>query len=749
MQNSSNKMLQILGGFIAFGFGLLQGVDWLFTKYEIGNFYFNVILVILLFGFIVSIAITFKKNRKVNNDTKKQIPKIKLAIGTLLLFILVSLFIYFFKKINDSDNLNNVKIPEIIKLYDNNSINLTFLETRKLIRDYPDNEILINYFDKSSKYVYLKTNLENIEVSVLHAGDSTYTYIGKTPIDSFLVANTGGSHKLKLSYKNFEFIQKSNNYHNYIIPTDSVKKIKNHKILIGQEFNRMRLQGLEFNNIEINPFSISKFEVSNKEFKEFLDSGGYSNPRYWDFPILIDGENIDFKSAVKFFTGKYGKSGPSNWSYGKFDPGTENHPVTGISWFEARAYASFRNLSLPNIFQWLYSSGSGISSIYDSKVLNQSNFNSNLLRNVDDERGSNGEITNIAGNVKEWLTNPFGESKAEYSILGGSYLESSYYFKNYSSLSPFDRSLGNGIRLVKNFDISDEKYSNQIIPDFYRDVVKIPNISDDAFEVYKSQFDYDNYEIDIKNEISDNLQSGYTMEKFSMTPPYTSDEKLYGFIIYSNEFKEKLNPVIIFPSAGALVRNSIDGLPNVLLNNFKYLIDEGFAIIHPIYFNTYDRYRVSDTWVPNESDEYKEMIIKMGKDYKRSLDYIETRKDFNFKNLSYYGYSLGSRYANFMLAIDDRAKSAFICAGGIRMQKSKKEIDEHYYVRRIKTPIFHLIGKLDGTLGYEDVFLPWKKLIGTDSKDLRTLELENSGHGLPKDTIIKYHSSWAKKYFNE
>ena len=81
MQNSSNKILQILGGFIAFGFGLLQGIDWLFTKYEIGNFYFNIILILLLLGFIVSIVITFKKNRNVNSSTKKQISKVKLVIG--------------------------------------------------------------------------------------------------------------------------------------------------------------------------------------------------------------------------------------------------------------------------------------------------------------------------------------------------------------------------------------------------------------------------------------------------------------------------------------------------------------------------------------------------------------------------------------------------------------------------------------------------------------------------------------------
>ena len=78
-------------------------------------------------------------------------------------------------------------------------------------------------------------------------------------------------------------------------------------------------------------------------------------------------------------------------------------------------------------------------------------------------------------------------------------------------------------------------------------------------------------------------------------------------------------------------------------------------------------------------------------------------------------------------------------------QKSKKEIEAHYYIRRIKTPIFHIVGKLDGIFGPE-TYNPWKKLIGTPKKDLKTIEYDEYGHGIPKDTIIKYHSNWIKKY---
>ena len=145
-----------------------------------------------------------------------------------------------------------------------------------------------------------------------------------------------------------------------------------------------------------------------------------------------------------------------------------------------------------------------------------------------------------------------------------------------------------------------------------------------------------------------------------------------------------------------------------LLNQFKYLIDEGYAIIHPIYHNTFGREKTVRTFWASESEDYKDAIIKIGQDYKRSLDYIESRNDFDFSNMSYYGYSFRLIYqlhrsffhARKLLLMIGFFKAAVICVGGLMLQKSKKEVEAHYYVRRIKTPILHIVGKEDGIFGY-------------------------------------------------
>lgn len=741
MANNSNKYIQVFGGFTAVIFGLLQGIDWLFNKYEIDNYYFNIILIILFVSLIVGLLFFVVKRKAIDIKSNK-----KLFLGLATLSIIIIGFIFFFKKINNNENLLNQTIPELITLYDNGDLNNVFLKTKSLLKDFPENETIKNYYNKSKKTFSLKTNYDGIGVSVKYGGDSIFNYLGKTPLDSFSAPNTWNSHVLKFEY-NDSIYYASNHWlktHNYFFPSKSIEIPKNHKFFLGTNISLMWFLGVEFKDTQLLPFSISKNEVSNSQYQKFVDAGGYENPKYWDFPFKIGDRIYDFNSTIKLFTDRYGKYGPANWSYGKFPSGLDNHPVTGISWFEARAFAKYSNMSLPNVYQWLYSSGVS-EFVVNKDVVDNSNYNSSQTRETSNSDGSFNELNNIAGNVKEWVSNPNGLNNEKFSLLGGSYLEYSYTFNNYYSISPLNRGIGNGMRLAKTLSDETSDLNDKAVPEYIRDVTKIPDISEEVFNVYKSQFEYGEIPLNSKTENIENFVEGYNAQRFEMKTTYESDENLFGYIVYSNKVKDKYDPVIVYPSAGAIVSDNDTWMPKNLLNDYKYLIDEGYAIIHPIYHNTYSRTKTYSTFTPDESENYRNTIIKIGQDFKRSLDYIESRNDFSSENLSYYGYSWGSTTSNYLLAIDDRVKSAFICAGGLMPQKSKKEIEAHYYIRRTKTPIFHIVGKLDGIFGPE-TYNPWKKLIGTPRKDLRTIEYDDYGHGIPKDTIIKYHSEWIRKY---
>ena len=202
MESNSNKYIQLVGGFVAIVFGVLQGIDWIFKKYEIDSFYFNIILIILLISFIISLIIYFRKRKIAKNQNKSigKKSKINLFIGIALTALLILIFIYFFRKINSNQTLVAEVIPNLIRMYDDGKIAETFSKSRDLMESYPNNEIIKNYFNKSSRYVFLKTDIDGVKIHVKYAGDSLYTYIGESPIDSFIVPNLWGSysHDLKL-----------------------------------------------------------------------------------------------------------------------------------------------------------------------------------------------------------------------------------------------------------------------------------------------------------------------------------------------------------------------------------------------------------------------------------------------------------------------------------------------------------------------------------------------------------------------
>jgi iron(II)-dependent oxidoreductase len=95
----------------------------------------------------------------------------------------------------------------------------------------------------------------------------------------------------------------------------------------------------------IPAFYLDRYTVTNKDFLRFVNAGGYCQTDYW--PEEIWPNLLQFVDATGF-------SGPRYWSNGKPPRGKELHPVVGVSWFEARAYALWCGKRLPTAQEWEY-----------------------------------------------------------------------------------------------------------------------------------------------------------------------------------------------------------------------------------------------------------------------------------------------------------------------------------------------------------------------------------------------------------
>ena len=91
--------------------------------------------------------------------------------------------------------------------------------------------------------------------------------------------------------------------------------------------------------VELDAFAIDSTPVTNKEFRLFVENMGYSNPDYWT------PKGWEYIKSNQINIPNYWLD--ENWNQ-------DDSPVTGVSWWEALAYAKFVGKTLPTEAQWEY-----------------------------------------------------------------------------------------------------------------------------------------------------------------------------------------------------------------------------------------------------------------------------------------------------------------------------------------------------------------------------------------------------------
>ena len=159
--------------------------------------------------------------------------------------------------------------------------------------------------------------------------------------------------------------------------------------------------------VEGVPYLVDTYEVTNEKFKRFVDEGGYRNPAFWQGQVFSkDGRDLSWQEAVVEFHDKTGEAGPATWEHGDYPAGQGDHPVCGVSWYEAGAYARFAGKSLPTIYHWEQAACLDQSTV----IVPFSNFGPGGTAPVGRYWGMGGTgLYDMAGNVKEWCWNATDE----------------------------------------------------------------------------------------------------------------------------------------------------------------------------------------------------------------------------------------------------------------------------------------------------------------------------------------------------
>ncbi|MBN2365524.1 MAG: hypothetical protein EH225_06025 [Calditrichaeota bacterium] len=501
----------------------------------------------------------------------------------------------------------------------------------------------------------------------------------------------------------------------------------------------------------IPAFLIDKYEVTNKQFKEFIDSGGYQNQKFWKIPFVKTGKEISWQDAMLEFRDATGRPGPAPWIGGGYPQGEDNMPVNGISWYEAAAYAEFAGKSLPTVHHW-EAAGRGSLGMLSHLFYAMCNFGEKgPVPTGTTKAMTQFGVYDMAGNVREWCWN---EADKGCCIRGGAWNDAHYMYRSVTQADPFDRSLKNGIRCViypKKSDISDSLFAS-ITTSSPRDLYKETPVSDKIFKIYKDMFSYDKSDLNASVDETKDDSHNWIHEKISFSAAYNNERVLIHLFLPRNT-SPPYQTVIYFPGSGSVFVPSSKDIEEYyeFSWNLSYLVKNGRAVVYPVYKGTFERQddipNSLHYWY-NDSHEFRDYQVKIVKDFKRVIDYLETRPDIDEEKLAYYGFSWGGILGSMIPAVEERIKIAIINAGGLEMYygKPRPEADYINYVSRVTIPTLMLHGRYDANVSYEHAAKPMFDLLGTPVKDKKLIVYETD-HIIPMKELIKESLNWLDRYF--
>jgi dienelactone hydrolase len=484
--------------------------------------------------------------------------------------------------------------------------------------------------------------------------------------------------------------------------------------------------------IPIDDYWIDRHEVTNEDYRKFVDAGGYLKREFWKQPFVRNGRPVPWEEAMNLFRDATGRPGPATWELGNVPKGLEKHPVAGVSWYEAAAYAEFAGKSLPTIFHWNHAAQTQASQL----IVPGSNFRGTGTVPVGSDGAESGFGTaDMAGNVKEWCWNESTGGKR--FILGGGFGEPTYMFIDQDAQSPWDRRPNYGFRCVKLVAPPPPAAAEKIEPPF-RDFAKEKPVSDEVFRAFKGLYGYDRSDLNARVEEAETTED-WTREKVSFAAAY-GGERVIAYLYLPKNAAPPYQTVVYFPGSNAIHTDKFD-----LSVYADFIPKSGRALIAPVYKSTYERRDGLKSDYPEPTAFWRDHNIAWSKDVGRSVDYLETRKDIDAGRLAYMGLSWGGAVAPIVLAVEDRFKAAVLMSGGLEFQRALPEADQINFVTRVKLPVLMLNGRYDHFFPVESSQLPLFRLLGTPEKDKKHVIYE-TGHAVPRKEFIRETLDWLDRY---
>lgn len=502
--------------------------------------------------------------------------------------------------------------------------------------------------------------------------------------------------------------------------------------------------------VDLGGFLVDRHEVSNRDYLEFVEAGGYANPLYWQPQIDGSGGALTWPIIRERFVDRTGNPGPAGWEFGKYIPGEGSLPVVGVSWYEASAFLDFRGKSLPTVYHWLRAALGPMEWKYPfaREHVPQSNVASGSLLPID--RPTAAEVNgafDMIGNADEWAAS---DSRGARAVIGSSFRDPAWAYNFPHPYEPLERldTIGfRGIRLtaasrtesLPGFDLFND-YSGSV-----------RHVSDEVFEGMSYGFDYKPGTVKAADaDLIRETESEQWITRVLRIPTGRASDPMSVYFYLPKTHAPPYQAVIYLPPADSWSPGFRS--ESVSLENYQidFLPRSGRALIWPVYTGSHERY---DELHAVTGAERAPLILERNRRIRdeigRVIDYLESDPSFDGSKVALIGLSHGAALAPFSLATEPRLQAAVLYSVGIAPPIPvflNQQNDPNVFWARVRQPTLIINGRYDPLRPHRFILEPLLDLLATPETD-KTALLYESGHWpLPRYQMMRDTLDWLDRY---
>jgi formylglycine-generating enzyme required for sulfatase activity/dienelactone hydrolase len=504
----------------------------------------------------------------------------------------------------------------------------------------------------------------------------------------------------------------------------------------------------------LDDYFIDKFEVSNREYKEFIDADGYRNPSYWPQSFVENGSTLSRAEALRTMVDTTRQPGPRNWSGGTYPEGKADHPVTNITWYEAAAYAAFRGKSLPTIFQWekaaRYRANNNFLGVtmpwemHDGSIAGRANLNTRgTVSGGSFEFGmSPFGCYDMAGNVAEWCVN---ETSEGFITSGGSFASLPQAWGFYGSYPAFRYSDEIGFRCVLN-SAGPSNDQGAMAINIEPDVPHFDPLPEKEVRTFFAHYEYDK-EAPLGARVARTETNEWWRDKIEYNG--ADGQRALAYLYVPKHFPAPHQVIHLFPAGDVTQR--FRTVPQSIEADYGSLVRSGRAVFAVVLGGFLERDlpagwvdfdRATIEYVDGATIEYVEAMAKHIIELRRGLDYLLARGDVDAGRMAFMGNSFGGPMM-VLPTIESRYGAVILVGPGIGKTREHPAANAVNFVPLIQPPKLLVHGIYDEASPMRTVAEPLLNLL-TEPKEMFPYP---GGHRPDPEELVQVVNAWLDDIF--